>query len=96
MPSNRLHQEMSLQYAEEIIEKYGDQFENILDVGCNDGYMVDHFNKCGKAAVGIDACINPVDRIYHKENSIKVLEMDMRIISPSKMRVTMLFGAATH
>jgi SAM-dependent methyltransferase len=77
MPNNRLHQEMSKLYANEILEKYGDNFKTILDIGCNDGYMVDYFNKRGKAAIGIDESVNPVDRIYHKQNDITVLEMDM-------------------
>jgi SAM-dependent methyltransferase len=52
-------------------------FFSILDVGCNDGYMVKIFVDDGKQATGINNTIVAVDRAFIEINGLDVREGDM-------------------
>ena len=52
-------------------------FSSILDVGCNDGYMVKVFQDEGKKAAGINDSLMPVDWAYIEDNNLAVLQGDM-------------------
>jgi SAM-dependent methyltransferase len=72
-PANEFHQLMAKEFWNEVPK----DFDTILDVGCNDGYMVKFFQDCGKKAVGINDVLNPVDWAYVEEHNLPVCEMDM-------------------
>lgn len=76
MPGNKLHQIGSLEFWREVPK----DFNTILDIGCNDGYMVKQFLDAGKNAVGVDEYIYPTDRLYTEEHGLDTREMDMHCL----------------
>lgn len=73
MPCNKLHQLMAKQFWSEVPK----DFENILDVGCSDGYMVRIFRESGKEATGINDFLYPTDYLFIEEHNLDIRIMDM-------------------
>jgi SAM-dependent methyltransferase len=72
-PGNELHQLMSKDFWREVPK----DFVSILDVGCNDGYMVKVFKDDGKIAAGVNNRIMPVDWAFIESYELDVREGDM-------------------
>jgi SAM-dependent methyltransferase len=72
-PAGELAQLMSAEFWSEVPKDFG----SILDVGCNDGYMVKVFQNEGKKAVGINDSLMPIDWVYIEDNNLAVVQGDM-------------------
>jgi SAM-dependent methyltransferase len=72
-PENELHRQASQEFWNEIPKN----FDSILDVGCNDGWMVKVFQDSGKHAAGVNDRLMPVDWAFVEDSQLAVMEGDM-------------------
>jgi len=73
---NKMHQQFSLSFYEEIPK----EFTTILDVGCNDGWMCKVFKDNSKKPIGINDFLYPTDYKFMIDNDLDIRIMDMHAL----------------
>ncbi|MBN1593344.1 MAG: class I SAM-dependent methyltransferase [Candidatus Coatesbacteria bacterium] len=71
------HIESALQ-AYDWFESLGLKYDDVLDIGCADGWMTEHFNRAGKNATGVT--ISDIEVELCRQRCIEIVHADMSFL----------------